>query len=357
MTTANPRASFLRSHPDVFLVDPRDVPAIERYLVEHSLFDPEDLPIHVERAGEGNMNLTLRVGTPRRTLILKQGRPWVEKYPLIAAPWERTAVEGCFYRFVAAHERLAAGMPALLSEDRRHHILALEDLGAAADLTSLYADGVLDGDDLRTLLDWLRELGRVPVVEPDRSVLANRAMRQLNHEHIFRLPLDPDNGLDLDAFAPGLVGGARKLQQDDRYRARVAALGGRYLADGAGLVHGDYFPGSWLRAATGLRVIDPEFCFVGAREFDYGVMLAHLALGRARRATAETVLEAASADGLDLALVLGFAGAEIMRRLIGVAQLPLPYGTRTRLDLLELSRVLVLEEVRWSDRWVALPAD
>ena len=39
--------------------------------------------------------------------------------------------------------------------------------------------------------------------------------------------------------------------------ARVAALGARYLEDGETLVHGDYFPGSWVRTGAGVAVIDP----------------------------------------------------------------------------------------------------
>ena len=41
--------------------------------------------------------------------------------------------------------------------------------------------------------------------------------------------------------------------------ARVTALGVRYLEDGDTLVHGDYFPGSWLRTGEGVRIIDGPF--------------------------------------------------------------------------------------------------
>jgi 5-methylthioribose kinase len=46
---------------------------------------------------------------------------------------------------------------------------------------------------------------------------------------------------------------------------------------------------------------------------------------------------------LDLGLVSAFAGVEIMRRLIGVAQLPLAYALDRKQALLQLSRRLVLE--------------
>ena len=46
---------------------------------------------------------------------------------------------------------------------------------------------------------------------------------------------------------------------------------------------------------------------------------------------------------VDRCLALRFAGVEIMRRLIGVAQLPVRFGLERKTELLQLSRALVLE--------------
>ena len=96
------------------------------------------------------------------------------------------------------------------------------------------------------------------------------------------------------------------------------------------LLHGDYYPGSWLKTEAGFRVIDPEFCFCGPREFDLGVLAAHWIFcgGKADSSTIDKVIQAsvADADGANQVarhLVLGFAGAELVRRITGVAQLPL----------------------------------
>jgi 5-methylthioribose kinase len=172
-------------------------------------------------------------------------------------------------------------------------------------------------------------------------------MRALNHEHIFRLPLDPDNGLDLDGFTPGLSAAGARLQGDEDYVSTVTALGEEYLSDGDCLVHGDYFPGSWLSTASGVRVIDPEFCFLGPRAFDVGFMLGHLHLAGQAESTCEALLsryreEAGGTDAGFAAHAKRFAGVEIMRRLIGVAQLPLECGLERKEELLLLSRELVL---------------
>jgi 5-methylthioribose kinase len=355
MTTFPLRRALAAQYPEIVLFDIDDPSGLEQYLLDRRLVTRDECPLRVTRAGAGNMNLTLRVATRRRTMIVKQGRPW-ERHPDIAAPWHRTVVEGRFYQTVAGQASVAARLPELLHFDQANRVLVLEDLGAERDCTALYTTGRIDAAHVAALLDWLDRLSNVRVAGLGPAVFANRSTRDLNHEHIFRLPLAEKNGLDLDTHTPGLTRVARKVQLDVSYGEAVRDLGLRYLADGPHLVHGDFFPGSWIEcggddSGPGIRIIDPELCFLGAREFDYGVMLAHLALGRCDCRLGDAVLDAAAAAGLDDRLVAGFAGVEIMRRLIGVAQLPLPYGLEVKGQLLALSAHLVLARERSSELW------
>ena len=66
------------------------------------------------------------------------------------------------------------------------------------------------------------------------------------------------------------------MRQDTPLKNAAIQLGKRYLSEGTSLLHGDYYPGSWLKTKTGLRIIDPEFCFFGPKEYDLGVLRAHL---------------------------------------------------------------------------------
>lgn len=333
------------TQPDriAFLVDPADVAGLERYAREERFLGKREALVSITRAGEGNMNLTLRLATAERTFILKQARPWVEKYPQIAAPADRALVEIAFYETVSTRSRLRDAMPKLLGADRKARVVVLEDLGEAQDFTDLYAGATLAEKELRELLSYAATLHEpFDALENERKrVFANREMRALNHQHIFELPLVDDNGLDLDAITPGLGEAALSLKRDSDYVARVEELGKLYLADGEHLVHGDYFPGSWLRTESGIRVIDPEFCFLGETSFDLGVLLAHLYLAWQPPSLRDAVLHAYG-DLRFTSLMRGFAGIEIMRRLLGVAQLPLNYGIREKTELLETSRELVL---------------
>ena len=321
-------------------IDPADRDGIERYAKAFGFIPGDASLVSVTKAGEGNMNLTLRLTTDRGSVILKQSRPWVEKYPQIPAPPERALVEIAFYEHARSRPELAAAMPRLIGSDPDGRVLVLEDLGEAHDFTPLYRGEHLTEPDLEALIAYLVALHEPWTKTP--GVFANRAMRALNHEHIFVLPLEEDNGLDLEGFTPGLADAARALTEDRAYVARVRALGEHYLEDGGVLAHGDYFPGSWLRTSDGVRVIDPEFCFIGPAAFDLGFMLGHLYLASEPETTAARALELYGGSSEIESLARQFAGVEIMRRLIGVAQLDTDLNLEAKTALLERSRELVL---------------
>src|SRR6516225_9724556 len=99
------RARFFASAPrTAFFLDADDPSAVVTFLSRSAWMEPAEALASVETAGHGNMNCVLRVTTSRRTFILKQSRPWVEKYPEIAAPFDRAAVEAEFYGLVARTE-------------------------------------------------------------------------------------------------------------------------------------------------------------------------------------------------------------------------------------------------------------
>ncbi len=347
------KADLIREHPAFPWLDLDDPRGIEQFLRDHDWIEPDESVVACEKPGDGNMNLTIRVRTESRSFIVKQARPWVEKYDHIPAPWDRADFERRFYQRVAGIAGVADRMPRLLAADAESRTLVLEDLGEAASLVSLYAGDVLDLDELRALARYLRALHDATRGKADPT-FGNCAMRRLNHQHVFVVPLAADNGLKLDAFEPGLERAAGRLRDDEEYRSLVEQTGNRYLADGPCLVHGDFFPGSWLRAADGVRVIDPEFCYFGDVELDLGCAVAHFALAWQPRASAAALLKLYDAAGepaaVDATLLARYAACEVMRRLIGVAQLPLPPRGTRRCALLARSRRTMLDGA-WELLW------
>jgi len=234
----------------------------------------------------------------------------------------------------------------------------LEDLGIGADFTDAYPSGKGDCGNsdvlarhLPALFNWLSALHAIRDLPADELLLFdNRDMRRLNHAHIFEIPFQADNGIDLDAITPGLAASAAACAIDDALIAKAQALGEMYLgrydsAAGRSLLHGDFYPGSWLREpATGVRVIDPEFTFLGPPEFDVGVLIAHLALSGWDNSRIEVSLEDyAQPAGFSASSAKAFAGVEIIRRLLGVAQLPLVADLTTKRSWLDQAHQWVMD--------------
>lgn len=314
-------SSFSRA----ILLNEQLTPKLIALLRSQHWLHPDEKIIALQKPGEGNMNVVFRLVTDSRTFILKQARPYVQKYPQVAAPIERIGVEARFYELIANDEMLKTFSPNLIGYNADNFLLALEDLGDGADFTFLYQpDQTLSESALTALMQFLSALHRIRADGRAVNFPDNRAMRLLNHEHIFSFPFRHDTGFDLDAVQPGLRALALPYRNNEALKSKIAQLGEIYLQPGPALIHGDYYPGSWLNVSGGTKVIDPEFGFFGRAEFDLGVLLAHLKLAQQDSALQKQALTLYQAPAdFDPVLMRVFMGAEILRRLLGLAQLPL----------------------------------
>ncbi|MBX2819807.1 MAG: phosphotransferase [Rhodothermaceae bacterium] len=333
--------------PSYFHLELQEQEKIKDYLVAKDLIAASSDVVGIDKAGEGNMNLVLRVTTQKGSFIIKQSRPWVEKYPQIAAPEGRLLVEAAFYEAAQSLPFVSSHMPDLLYVDRINRIAQFEDLGTASDFTSVYSNPSAIESHLPELCNWLSALHSGTFDEHSKQRLINKEMRTLNHEHIFHFPLLTDNGFDLDAITPGLQAKGDSLKQHIRFVDTVTELGKRYLNAGTNkkdvLLHGDYYPGSWLNTEEGIKIIDPEFGFFGDSEFDVGVFIAHMLIAGLPETVINTILDLYKGPHTFApTLALQYAGVEIMRRLIGVAQLPLTANLETKASLIDQARRLVL---------------
>jgi len=150
-----------------------------------------------------------------------------------------------------------------------------------------------------------------------------------------------DNGFQLNDIQEGLQELSLPYKKDNAIKAVVNKLGDMYLSKGNVLIHGDYYPGSWMQLESELYIIDPEFSFIGFRELDLGVMTAHLLMATMDASSLATVIELYKGEVNNI-LVSQVAGTEIMRRLIGLAQLPLQRTIGEKDYLLQLARKMIL---------------
>jgi 5-methylthioribose kinase len=214
----------------------------------------------------------------------------------------------------------------------------MEDLGEGSDFIPLYGGSrQLHANELMHLLEYLMQLHQVEIADfPNTD-----GMRILNHEHIFEFPFLEDNGFDLDQIQPGLQEASLSYKGDAVLKEKIQSLGLRYLKTGKTLIHGDFYPGSWLEVASGIKIIDPEFGGLGDPEFDLGVLLAHLDLTKQDPRVAQLVQTHYTLP-LDWDLVQQYRGVELLRRLIGIAQLPVTLSLDEKKSLLARARTYLL---------------
>jgi len=301
------------------------------------LIDKRESIDQISVPGEGNMNVVLRIETNMRSIILKQSRPYVQKYPSIPAPLDRIDVEYQFYKSLQG-QPISNHLPEVIAYDSTDHLLLMQDLGKVSDMTRLYSDQHFDANDLQVLVEVLSGVHSIAV---SSQYPENLALRRLNHQHIFVLPFMEDNGFDLDDVQPGLQVLSKHYKEDQKLKSTISKIGELYLNSGDVLLHGDYYPGSWMKVDEEVFVLDPEFSFVGFREFDLGVMIAHLLI-----ATNDLDIIGQALDqyqpSYDLKLVKQIAGIEITRRIIGLAQLPLERSIEEKKDLLDMAYSLII---------------
>jgi 5-methylthioribose kinase len=324
-----------RSHsPKSIYLDFQHQKELISLIRSHGWIPNSDSILAIEKPGEGNMNFVVRVKTSSRSLIIKQSRPWVEKYPQIAAPSERIFVEAAFYKALGEDSFYNDYCPAIIGIDTSNYLFAMEDLGQAADCCFLYLeDSVLSEPDIEYLTDFVSHLHNHAI--GDRHTFPdNSALIKLNHTHIFHYPFLENNGFNLDSIQSGLEEIAIRYKRDDALKERLKKLGDVYLQSGNTLIHGDYYPGSWLKTNTGIKIIDPEFSHFGNAEFDLGVMLAHLKMARLNDVAKKVWDRYIIPAEFSTPLLVSFCGVEIMRRIIGLAQLPLSLSLEEKAKLL-----------------------
>ena len=355
----NRRAEFEAEHPEIHILSADQAGRVDLVMGALGWLGDEE-QVTTCRALCGDSSTVMRVELQElrggwRTAVLKQALPWLHRDESVAMPADRGSAELRFYRRVAGIREVAAHMPRLLGGDEMRSLLLIEDFRGASDLTSLYRDASLGEAAADALGSFLRalHLGTRGGQEPE---LANTGMRTLNHRLLFEAPFasksagaegfgsdgPPLDHAALEEIEPGLGGAAAALVADRAFRDATGVLGRRFLDGGACLAHGAFHPGNWLLLPDGgVRVVDPQFGGWGDAEFDIGTGVAHLLLAQQPDETVRAFVSAASTR-TEGELIVRYAGAELVRRLIGGGQLPLAVDAGLRCALLEVARTAVI---------------
>lgn len=321
-----------------------NIQELTNYLQFQQWLQPNEIIVSAIKPGEGNMNFVLRITTNIRSFIVKQSRPFVEKYPQIVAPEQRVLSEAAYYNCIAGNPFLQSFSPTILGVDEQNFVLCIEDMGQLKDYSFLYGlQETIPVETVQQLAHYLSTLHTNYNKPNGNALLQNTAMRILNQLHIFVLPFSSSHGFNLNIVQEGLQAIAMPYQNDSALQEKATELGNIYLEDGNYLLHGDFYPGSWLQSSTGVKVIDPEFCFYGCAEFDVAVCIAHLLLSKQPQTVVDAMLNNyQKPSAFSMVLLHQLMGIEVMRRLIGLAQLPVSLSIAEKEVILHQAYNLVM---------------
>ncbi|HEX7872885.1 MAG TPA: S-methyl-5-thioribose kinase [Sphingobium sp.] len=321
----------------------------------------------VREVGDGNLNLVFLVTGPAGGVAAKQALPYVR---LVGESWPLPLSRAYYERLALADEALHAPdrVPALLHHDDVMALTVMELLRPHRTLRGALVDGdrypLLAGHLAQFLADTLfftSDLA-VPVARKKERIaayLGNTAMCRITEDLIFD---EPYFDAPMNHHTPGLADIVASFRADVPLRLAAQGMKARFLAAPEALLHGDLHTGSVMVTAQDTKVIDPEFAFYGPIGFDVGMILANLWMawlarpvdpglldqaealwtGFAERFAAHwraldagkehgalyalakadpDLREAAIAERIDAIWqdALGFAGCEIIRRILGLA--------------------------------------
>ncbi|MER5183888.1 S-methyl-5-thioribose kinase [Streptomyces sp. NPDC002896] len=376
------------------ILETDDIPG---YLRERGHWDATG-DIAVREVSDGNMNRVFLAATRDgiRSLAVKQALPWVR----VAGPsWpmnpNRADAEARAYLQVA---RVAPDkIPAIHGYDPENHALVMEDMSDLEVLRTLLNDGAPYGPDTsRRIGEFVAQLSFATsdfgMASAERKALIAASVSpelcKITEDVVLSEPYIEH---EHNHWHPGLDDLAAEFRADTRLRTEVADLRHTFMTSGQALLHGDLHTGSIMVGrrddAEVVRVFDPEFSFVGPIGYDLGLYWANVLVSEARAhalgaggdhaeqlrlswegfeaefrrlwpSRVDTFFDDAYLDrflGRVWTESVGFAGTEIVRRIIGFAHLtdlttlPDPLQVPASRQTLLLGRELVVHRAELGD--------
>ncbi|WP_137157514.1 S-methyl-5-thioribose kinase [Rhizobium sp. FKL33] len=235
----------------------------------------------VREVGDGNLNLVFIVEGKKGSLIVKQALPYVrlvgESWPL---PLKRSFFE--YNALVRQAERDPGMTPEVLFFDREQAIIVMEFLTPHIILRRALIEGQRlpkVGRDLGLFLARTLFRGSDLAMEArkrkeDLALFAdNVELCDITENLVFS---DPYFEAQLNRHTtPQLDGIVAELRADRDLKVEAQRLKHKFVAHAETLLHGDLHTGSAMVTPDNTRVIDPEFAFYGPMAFDVGMLLAN----------------------------------------------------------------------------------
>ena len=235
----------------------------------------------VREVGDGNLNLVFIVEGTKGAAVVKQALPYVrlvgESWPL---PLKRSFFE---YHALTRQDARAPGMvPRIYHFDEAQALVVMEYLSPHIILRK----ALIEGRQLPKIAEDLgRFVARTLFRGSDLSMKArdrkddlalfadNAELCDITESLVFT---DPYFEAEMNSHtSPQLDGIVAELRADRDLKVEAQRLKHLFACSAETLVHGDLHSGSIMVTDEETRVIDPEFAFYGPMAFDVGMLLAN----------------------------------------------------------------------------------
>ena len=255
----------------------------------------------IREVGDGNLNLVFIVEGETDGVVVKQALPYVrlvgKSWPL---PLERSWFEYSALTEQARHaQRLTPevfhfdrAQAMIVMEYLRPHVIMRKGLVGgiqyprfAADIAEFLAATLFNTSVLAGTA--AEQKARVELFAP------NTALCKITEDLVFT---DPYREAPLNRWTrPYLDAQKQAFEGDSALKVAAQALKLKFMTSAEALIHGDLHTGSIMVTGDDTRVIDPEFAFIGPMGFDIGAVIGNLFLAYFAQAGHEAATHARDA--------------------------------------------------------------
>jgi 5-methylthioribose kinase len=236
----------------------------------------------IREVGDGNLNMVFLVVGPNGGVCVKQSLPYVRVVgPGWPMPLERAFYEQLHYRTTGSH--VSGLAPRLQHYDPKMFAMVLELLPDHRILRQLLINGERVPAAVRQVAEYVARstfatsvLARpFEIINPLLAAFSrNEALTRVTVDLIFTHPyMEHERNRWTSPALDDLVG---SLRADSELKVAIARMGYAFLTRHEALLHGDLHTGSVMANAADTRIIDAEFALYGPVGFDLGLFVGNL---------------------------------------------------------------------------------
>lgn len=320
---------------------------------------PKQAALTCSEIGDGNMNFVFRVHERKNegnSVIVKQALPFMRSVgPSWSLTTDRIRVE---YETLSVQNACCGDfVPSVYHYDEKLALFIMEDLSRY----HILRQGLIAQNRYHSLAKHIGTfLARTLFLTSDfgaaseerqrfKKKFQNKAMRRISEDFIFTYPFTEHQ---MNRYNPLITETVSDIRNNNELKAEIGKIKHQFTANKQALIHGDLHTGSIMVTDNDTKVIDAEFAFYGPMGFDIGVFIANVLMnsishhndsvyqnylldliqavwdefeGEFRKLAEQPgndTLMLINPDGFLSTLLrdsLGFAGCEMMRRVIGTS--------------------------------------